>query len=254
MLTIPVSPASYNRSIRAHSTRSFAKCLYSGRNYEDLASWLDAGEQHIILPVTTRYPMALLHDLSPLSESVTTSLELGSLKLLKAYPRPLKDTGQILFLRGLPSPNWISSIGGKYNIDPEFFLHHLDFFVILPARAAFSFPGPRSSSANIIRLCVSTILSHGNSVIIRGNEALQKRRKLDEEMMSKYRRHFRQETDPGDSIVREFSTIDGQYSILEQYISICVSKNGDGWMSKCSCSASIILIHILTCQSSDMAR
>lgn len=198
--------------------------------------------------------MALLHDLSPPSESVAISLELGSLKNLEAYPRPLKDTGQILFLRGLPPPNWISSIGGKYNIDPEFFLHHLDFFVTLPERAAFSFPGPRSSSANIIRLCVSTILSHGNSVLIHGNEALQRQRKLDEEMMSNYRRHFRQETDSGDSIVREFSTIDGQYSILEQYISICVSKNGEGWMSKCSFFASTTLIQIITCKSFDMAR
>ena len=34
--------------------------------------------------------------------------------------------GQLLFIKGHPSPEWLSAINAKYQMDPEFFLRHLD--------------------------------------------------------------------------------------------------------------------------------
>lgn len=71
---------------------------------------------------------------------------------------PAGGSGQMVFIRGFISPSWVSVVGSKYNIDPEFFRRHMDFLSASIDRHAYSFPSLASSSNNIFRLCVSTLL------------------------------------------------------------------------------------------------
>ncbi len=41
-----------------------------------------------------------------------------------ATSAPAGSLGQVVFIRGFMSPSWVSAMGSKYNIDPEFFRRH----------------------------------------------------------------------------------------------------------------------------------
>ncbi len=62
---------------------------------------------------------------------------------------PVGGSGQLVFIRGFISPSWVSAIGSKYNIDPEFFRRHMDFLSWCIDKHAYSFPSLASSSNNI---------------------------------------------------------------------------------------------------------
>jgi hypothetical protein len=68
-----------------------------------------------------------------------------------------KRNGRILFLRGLPSPEWLGAIGVAYTIDPDFFRRHIDFRPALGRSNFFSDPYLPSASTNMYRLLQTTI-------------------------------------------------------------------------------------------------
>lgn len=149
--------------------------------------------------------------------------------------RSQNQSGQVLLLRGCPSPEWIKAIGGKYRIDPEFIQRHLDFFATLAPRSVFSLPSLASSTSNIIRLTTSTVVYQDTSLGKKKAADLQASRRTQAEDMSTYRRQYQNNCHCGDSIVREISMLDENYSILEQSISIRVQRNHDGWIGMCAC-------------------
>jgi hypothetical protein len=61
---------------------------------------------------------------------------------------------------------------------------------------------------------------------------LQARRIEEFEAMATYRRKYQVAGQCGDSIVREFESLDEEYSLLEQDISICIVRNGSGWLGE----------------------
>lgn len=50
--------------------------------------------------------------------------------------------------------------------------------------------------------------------------------------MDTYRRQFPVQTVCGDSIIRDYVSLDHDFSILEQDISICIYENGRGWIGE----------------------
>ncbi|KAJ5566024.1 hypothetical protein N7535_007662 [Penicillium sp. DV-2018c] len=100
---------------------------------------------------------------------------------------PAAESGQIVFIRGFISPSWVSAIGSKYEIDPEFFSRHMDYLSASVARHSYSFPSLASSSNNIVRLCVSTLLYRDGF----GGQDLQSQRSLQATELGQYRlRHL----------------------------------------------------------------
>lgn len=143
---------------------------------------------------------------------------------------PAGGAGQIVFLRGLVSPSWVSAIGSRYNIDPEFFLRHMNFLSTSIDRHAYSFPSLATSSDNIFRLCVSTLFHRDDF----GGQDLRSQRLEEVAGLERYKMQQLGTTKVscGDSLVREYSTVCSSFSVLEQWISLCVAKTERGWSGK----------------------
>jgi hypothetical protein len=106
-------------------------------------------------------------------------------------------------------------IGGKYHIDPEFFHRHLDFLITLIPRKVFAVPSLPSTSANIHKLRITTILFREKLKTNGPKQDLEARRIAELECMQAYRRQFQGQAQPGDSIVREFATLDEEFVLVE---------------------------------------
>lgn len=143
---------------------------------------------------------------------------------------PAGDSGQIVFIRGFISPSWVSVIGSKYNIDPEFFRRHMDYLSASVERHSYSFPSLASSSNNIFRLCVSTILHRDDF----GGQDLQSQRSGQSIELASYKIQQLGSTrvSCGDSVVREHSTVCSSFSVIEQWISLCITKTNGSWAGK----------------------
>ncbi|KAG5299042.1 hypothetical protein I7I50_07710 [Histoplasma capsulatum G186AR] len=135
--------------------------------------------------------------------------------------------GQIVFIRGFLSPLWVSAIGSKYRIDPEFFRRHMDFLSVGIIRHSYSLPSLASTSNNIFRLCVSTLLHRDDF----GGQDLQSQRSDQSSELKIYRRVQLGSSRVccGDSLVREYSTVCSRFSVVEQWISFCVTRTDQGW-------------------------
>lgn len=140
----------------------------------------------------------------------------------------------ILFLRGFPSPAWLSSIGWKCDVDPEFFLRHLEFRSTSTGEGKyFTLPALPSTSTNIVRLRVPTIGYRQHDGCDEQAEVEKLRLKTGEDMRaysSNLKRHVKVKV--GDSIVRSFAVYDQRHYAIEQDISICVNEFGKGWIGE----------------------
>lgn len=147
-----------------------------------------------------------------------------------ANAAPETGLGQLVFIRGFISPSWVSTIGSKYNIDPEFFRRHMDYLSTSVYRHAYSFPSLASSSNNIYRLCVSTILHRDGF----GKQDLRSQRSDQSAELGIYKTQQLGSTRVrcGDSLVREYSTLCSCFSVIEQWISLCVTRTDKGWAGK----------------------
>jgi hypothetical protein len=143
---------------------------------------------------------------------------------------PAKGAGQIVFIRGFISPSWVAAIGSKYGIDPEFFRRHMDFLSASIDRHAFSIPSLASSSSNLFRICVNTLVHRDDF----GKQNLQSQRSNQSAELAAYKIQQLCSTKVccGDSLVREYSTICSSFSVIEQWISLCIAKTESGWTGK----------------------
>ena len=130
----PIPGPEYAKLIHAHSQRTVARSLYPGSNYLDLATWLvyttNVNNPPSASAATTKssdeHDVIVFHDLG-LSCTTTNNSENeeqtrfisshSPLSTLSSLPLPSSaGSGQLLFLRGIPSPNWLAEIGGAYLI------------------------------------------------------------------------------------------------------------------------------------------
>jgi hypothetical protein len=231
-----VTPREYVQSIIAHSERSASASSFPGRNYVDLANWLlpllsrSSDNSRTRAPHESKQWIAVAHSLEGHSAKTVCFGE-DDVSKLGTLQRPEADKGQLLFLRGFLSPEWLAEVGSRYTVDPEFFNRHLDFLSPSTHRNCFSVPSLISTTNNIIHVYVSTILTD-NSVYASSLDNLLAYRRDIREQMIKYRRHLQRTARPGDSVVRDYTALDLQYAIAEQRISICVMPFGDGWRGK----------------------
>ncbi|RHZ70337.1 hypothetical protein CDV55_108290 [Aspergillus turcosus] len=139
---------------------------------------------------------------------------------------------KLIFMRGLPSPEWLLSIGVKFQVDPEFFQRHLGFYEeLLPHEHHFVNPSLPSANKCIARLRVTTV---GYSKIDNTKDPQQMVESLQREnaeKMNTYRQRVKSRLHymTGDSVFREFSIHDLEHFTIEQDITISISQNREGW-------------------------
>ncbi|KAL8951207.1 MAG: hypothetical protein Q9222_002810 [Ikaeria aurantiellina] len=227
-----VSPDDYTRAIHAHSLHSIKDSICPGTDYIDLATWLLQDTKYCNRKPEDTSPVATLYNSISASEE-PAQFRYGDLDELLEHPRPEKNHGQILFLQGFLPQDWISAIGSKYNVDPQFLRRHLDFSLRPDHRDAFSTPTLPSTAKNIFELSIISILyQHTTSCDNGRGPHLQQVRSVQEEQMTTYSRQLRFRAQAGDSIVRAYSTLDDRYAAMEQRMSVCHVRNGEGWLRK----------------------
>ncbi|KAI0858272.1 hypothetical protein F4860DRAFT_517002 [Xylaria cubensis] len=225
-------PNEYAQAIYRHSRRSILTSSFPGHNYVDLADWLLRPNQKLrptLQPAPQVHSLAVLHDLDGSGAGKTLAFGETGIASLVAHPAPKPGLGHLLFLRGHLLPSWITELGSRYRVDPEFFRRHLDFLSPASHGRGMDVPPLASSSNNIIHLNVNTIVvasspySYARGGFIQCNKDISER-------LARYRRQLPNTACWGDSIVREYTVLNEQYSIIKQRISVCITENGDGWL------------------------
>lgn len=223
-----------------HAHLSSGQSLYPGYNFKPLVEYLQRRKDastNIEIPASplSSSSFVTLHNLR-LAETdekrVETFYEPRDLiKRLDEYL--VSDAAALLlFMNGYPSPEWISNIGWKCNIDPEFFLCHLNFRPEADPTNCFALPALPSSSWNVIRLRIPSICRR-HSEEQHNQSEIERLRRIASEQMKVYIDNFKcdRSVNTGDSIVRSFAIHDQRHCSLEQDVSLCVNSFGKGYIS-----------------------
>ncbi|KAL7936455.1 hypothetical protein V8C35DRAFT_295533 [Trichoderma chlorosporum] len=233
------SPENYTRAIISLSRRYSSTSVFPGNNFVDLGEWM-LQDRSLLSPQTQREESALFTSKSEEPHDLVIVYNSGERKWdMQQYSQheheafsavtsiPPGGAGQIVFIRGFISPSWVSAIGSKYGIDPEFFRRHMDFLSASIDRHAYSTPSLPSSSKNLFRLCVNTLLHRDDF----GGQDLQLQRTEQSAELATYKIQHLGSTRVccGDSLVREYSTVCSSFSVVEQWISLCITKTESGW-------------------------
>ncbi|TVY21055.1 hypothetical protein LARI1_G001254 [Lachnellula arida] len=232
-------PENYTRAIISLSRRYSSTSVFPGNNYVDLGEWL-LQDRSLLNSAKPEEDATLFASKSEQPHDLVVVYDSGERKWdVQNYSQEQHEafsaatsvsaggSGQMVFIRGFISPSWVSAIGSKYNIDPEFFRRHMDFLSASIDRHAYSFPSLASSSNNIFRLCVNTLLHRDDF----GGQDLRSQRSDQSTKLGIYKIQQLGSTRVccGDSLVREYSTVCSCFSVIEQWISICITKTDKGW-------------------------
>lgn len=124
-------PRDYAVAVYRHTLRNKERHLSTGTNYRSLALFLKSTNTHApsgatqAPGVSREHDVFIIHDLTPAGRRITRFSGITGLQKFSKHPLPADDCGQLLFLRGLPSPEWVNTIGVRYRVDPELFRCHL---------------------------------------------------------------------------------------------------------------------------------
>ncbi|KAL7926930.1 hypothetical protein ACQKWADRAFT_93152 [Trichoderma austrokoningii] len=233
------TPEDYTRAIISLSRRYSSTSVFPGNNFVGIAEWML--QSRILLQSTSPKEDAALyasksndhHDLVIVYNSGEKKWDVQqySQREFEAFSAVTSasagSTAQVVFIRGFISPAWVSAIGSKYGIDPEFFRRHMDFLSASIERHAYSTPSLPSSSTNLFRLCVNTLLHRD----VFGGQDLQLQRSNQATELAAYKIQQLGSTrvSCGDSLVREYSTVCSIFSVVEQWISLCITRTESGW-------------------------
>ena len=226
-----MSPEEYSCAVREHSKQSITASLYPGDNFDKLAIFLNK-------PYPTKTPRGTNSVISNDAFDFITIFELFS-TLIKRGPdcrspehltqllhpqsdNHLSSISRLVFLKGQPSSQWLSTIGATFTVDPEFFQRHLRYYSTIGRPNYFSLPSLPSVSNEFITLRVVS-LGQRNGYERLELESLRKRCG---KFLSEYNHSLGLDLNIGGglgrSILRDFSIYKG-HVVIEQEISICVT-------------------------------
>lgn len=173
-------------------------------------------------------PFVVVYDLSSIEGKTTTKPQHFDRVFVDdanhALPVVGDDCGQIVFMRGFASQQWIKFVGAQHKIDPEYFRRHLDFFQLRECPDTSHLP---SSARNIVRLRVTDVFTRQAALSLR---QVQQAREDSGLSIRAYQRIIRQNASVGDSILRKLSILDETTFALEYDIAICVKgSHKKGW-------------------------
>ncbi|KAF2010915.1 hypothetical protein BU24DRAFT_427104 [Aaosphaeria arxii CBS 175.79] len=213
--------SSYIKRICDHATTSARDSLYQGQDWSDLAKWLSSRPTSYMSPKSTP-SFAWLYMLDgKVEESAHIAGHELALPLKDSLGVSGPDTNVLVFLRGYPSPEWVSQIGARFRIDPEVFYRHLSFFhhhQALLRQSPFVLP---SSQTSIFHLTLTTV-GHYDAPV---GESVSKIRSTAARGMGKYLSSLKgSHWKTGNSIVRAFDVHSESIFSLEQLVTVYVSQ------------------------------
>lgn len=233
-----ISPSQkYADAVAALASRSANTSLYPGTSYWTLAKFLRAPFENyapgldylnaFANPPVDGHNFVTTHTLTPEGASNFKPLQ-NVQELVCQEPEVLLNGSRLLFLHGLPSPQWLNAIGGRYRVDPEFYHRHLDFQATAGRADYFTQPTLPCGLKNTIQFRVTTI------GYLQGNKSTQEeldalRLRCSEDMKEYFVPLRKDKWTLGDSVVRSFSIHDAEHWSIEQEISVYVKPNGSHW-------------------------
>ena len=247
------TPLSYARTVDDYAKVTHEQSLYPGQSFEALARFLhspwhqrssgqgNAASKQSTIPardLRTQQPTLNAHDISVAAFATHYPLVAGQRADGKHLCNPeelesiaqscsQEKMGQLLLLRGYPSPSWLSSIGALYDIDPEFFRRHLGCLTTSGGDSdqdgVSRLP---SSSANVFHFRLPTAGSYTGPMHARGSQTIDGLRNMVQASMNQYRHKLRIGAGwkTGDSIVRHYSIYDVDQFCIEQAVTIQFSR------------------------------
>ena len=189
---------------------------------------------------SVKQPFLTLYELDSDRREATGTTESGrtfqTATQFEVYPQLLEEDAkpQLLFLRGYPSPEWLNTIGAKYEVDPEFFARHLDFLEphSLPTITG---AGLQSYLENMIQFDIATIGSRDSDMRDYKQAEIDDLRKSDSIAMRNYSEKLMnsESVTTGNALVRRYSTFDQVHFAIEQRVSIYIHERGNSWTCEC---------------------
>lgn len=126
--------------------------------------------------------------------------------------------------------DWLSSIGAKYNVDPEYFCRHLDFRPADDNSNTFSLPALPSSSWDMIQLPIITIGAKYTAKVSMNFDVIEGLRKKGREALAEHHHRITRLSSSGmtagDSMIRDYLVFDETHFAIEQRISIFMQRAG----------------------------
>ena len=246
----PGTTDEYVKAITHHSQQSSAETLYPGEIYDTLKRFLEqkpntvtkttnhASSDYAWLASPNLVGQQASSDRQSISDSNSNRGRFegfaDTASCIEALRRNIElSHPQVLFLRGHPSPEWLSSIGAFCYVDPELFRWFLRYRVELGSD--YYFNSAPSIMSNIFRFKIFTIGSKNHRSRSSQKEVDVLRGKAADDFQN-YQNKLKGNWDlkPGDSIVRNFHMLDERHCVIEQEITISIFDIGKTWMGMIS--------------------
>ena len=210
----------------AYFRRNKTSTLYPGDNYRYLRDLLCrpypwGGSKLISTPSTssTSFSHVIISRYNSHRTRETISFDCGD-QGLEEFRNSTPKPGDVVFLRGYASPQWLNAAGAKYRVDAEAFRRHLD---IKQAPLYFDLPSLQSTSIHIISIPLISIGIWGNAVSASDMDDV--RREASKGDIHSFRNMPR--SGVGSSIVREYLMLDEKYFAIEQQLFVHVHESKD---------------------------
>ena len=231
-----MTPHGYALAVSNHAKQTTATSIFPGEDYDNLAEYLlrpfrsDLSRTRLLLPRREDDSIATIISLSSRDvweQKMLTRVE--DFRLIRTGE--VESKPQIVFLKGIISPEWINEIGSTYMIDPAFFQRHLSYRSAVGRRNLYTYPSLPSSNESIIRLRISTIGSRNIDAPSYVQKEVGHLRSVTGEGMKRYLNDLNHERNLaiGDSLVRLMSVHDEKHFHIEQDISICIQNTSRSW-------------------------
>ena len=206
--------------------------VYAGECLDDLAKYLARPVRKSHRPAYAAQPSAyaVLHGFAEHSSvtEFTSPDELQCFQAANAANAVGTEHGQLLFLRGHPSPAWINAVGGVFNVNPDFLSRHLkDYLRSSDDQELYTLPQLPSMEVRDAYLQISTIGLHSF------DRSSHRSRKYMTDQLQQYITHnLYDQAVVGSSLIRGISVYDDKYLSIDQGISIWTRHNEQGWFGK----------------------
>lgn len=240
----PGTKDEYVKAIAYHSQQSSSETLYPGEIYDSLKRFLEQKSSiannacsNFGWLISPRQPgQQPSSDTQSLSDSNTHRGHSEGFSEPEPCIEALRSNielshPQVLFLRGHPTPDWISHIGAFCYTDPELFRWFLRYRAEPGSDCYFDFAP--SMMSNILRFKFFTIGSKNYR-----NRSSQKEVNTFREKAAENFRAYQAELRnswalrPGESIVRSFHVLDERHCVIEQEIVVSTFDIGKTWMGR----------------------
>jgi hypothetical protein len=221
-----MSPEFYTKRITNIANETSLNSLYPGEHYHTLTGYLSkaAKSKRLVRPkvVPPKSPIhVVLHEFGVGQTRIRSQFKHPGDFRWCMNARATSSPGRLVFLKGFAAPEWLSTLGSQFQVDPEFYQSHLS---ILHTQNYFQQPSTPSGAKSItLRLTTLGQMTPFSADLIAW-------RARNSRLMHSYRHQLKDmDFEIGDSIVREFSAFEGGMFSIEQDISIYLTTQGEQW-------------------------